>query len=82
VLADGRIYITSEDGVTSVMKAGPSFEVVAENELDDYTLSSPAISTQRSTRSTSSSRNARHRIHTDRHLPRSRQRTGCSRNAG
>jgi len=44
VLADGKIYITNEDGVTSVMKAGPSFEVLAENELDDYTLSSPAIS--------------------------------------
>jgi outer membrane protein assembly factor BamB len=44
VLADGKIYITNEDGVTSVIKAGPSFELLAENEFDDYTLSSPAIS--------------------------------------
>jgi len=44
VLADGRIYVTNEDGLTSVVKAGPTFEVLAENELDDYTLSSPAIS--------------------------------------
>jgi len=44
VLADGRIYIISEDGVTSVVKAGPTFELVAENEVDDYVLSSPAIS--------------------------------------
>ncbi len=44
VLADGRIYITNEDGVTSVVKAGPAFEVLAENEFDDYSLSSPAIS--------------------------------------
>ena len=44
VLADGRIYITNEDGVTSVIKAGPEFQVIAENEFDDYTLSSPAIS--------------------------------------
>lgn len=44
VLADGKIYITSEDGVTSVMVAGPKFEVVAENNLDDYTLSSIAVS--------------------------------------
>jgi outer membrane protein assembly factor BamB len=44
VLADGKIYITSEDGLTSVLKAGPSFEVLAENDLNDYTLSSPAIS--------------------------------------
>lgn len=44
VLADGRIYITSEDGVTSVVKAGTEFQLLAENEFDDYTLSSPAIS--------------------------------------
>lgn len=44
VLADGKIYITNEEGLTSVVKAGPAFEVLAENDLDDYTLSSPAIS--------------------------------------
>ena len=44
VLADGRIYITSEDGVTVVVKAGSQFEVLAENDLGEYTLSSPAIS--------------------------------------
>jgi outer membrane protein assembly factor BamB len=44
VLADGKIYITNEDGVTSVIKAGPEFQVLAENEFDDYTLSSPAVS--------------------------------------
>ncbi len=44
VLADGKIYITSEEGVTTVLKAGPKFEVIAENTLNDYTLSSPAIS--------------------------------------
>ena len=44
VLADGKIYITSEDGVTTVMKAGPNFEILARNNLDDYSLSSVAIS--------------------------------------
>jgi outer membrane protein assembly factor BamB len=44
VLADDKIYVTNEDGVTVVVKAGPRFEVLAENDLDDYTLSSPAIS--------------------------------------
>ena len=44
MLADGKIYITNEDGVTTVLKAGDQFEVLAENNLDDYTLSSPAIS--------------------------------------
>jgi outer membrane protein assembly factor BamB len=44
VLADGKIYITSEEGLTTVIKAGPKFEVLAENDLNDYCLSSPAIS--------------------------------------
>lgn len=44
VLADGKLYVTNEDGLTTVVKAGPSFEVLAENDLNDYTLSSPAIS--------------------------------------
>lgn len=43
VLADGRIYITNEDGTTSVFKAGGTFELLAENRLDDYTLSSIAV---------------------------------------
>ncbi|HYP14793.1 MAG TPA: PQQ-binding-like beta-propeller repeat protein, partial [Bryobacteraceae bacterium] len=44
VLAEGRIYITNEEGLTTVLKAGPQFEVLAENPLNDYCLSSPAIS--------------------------------------
>ncbi len=44
VLADGKIYVTNEDGVTTVVAAGPKFEVLAENPLNDYCLSSPAIS--------------------------------------
>lgn len=46
VLADGKIYATNEEGVTTVLKAGPEFEMLAENDLNDYTLSSPAISDQ------------------------------------
>jgi len=44
VLADGRIYTTNEDGMTSVFTAGATFELLAENPLNDYTLSSPAVS--------------------------------------
>ncbi len=44
VLADGKLYVTNEDGLTSVVKAGPKFELLAENDLADYTLSSPAVS--------------------------------------
>ena len=34
LLADGKLYVTSEEGLTSVVKAGPAFEVLAENRLD------------------------------------------------
>lgn len=44
VLADGKIYITNEDGVTIVMRAGSKFEVLAENAIDEYCLSTIAIS--------------------------------------
>src|SRR5262249_37342760 len=41
LVADGKVYVTSEDGVTSVVRAGPAFELLAENTLDDFTLASP-----------------------------------------
>jgi outer membrane protein assembly factor BamB len=44
ILAGGRIYITNEEGLTSVVQAGPKFAVLAENDLGEYTLSSPAVS--------------------------------------
>jgi outer membrane protein assembly factor BamB len=44
LLADGKIYITNEEGLTSVFKAGPKFELLAENPLNEYCLSSPAVS--------------------------------------
>ena len=44
VVADGHVYVTNEDGLTSVYKAGPKFELVARNALDDYCLSSIAVS--------------------------------------
>lgn len=44
VLADGKLYVSNEDGLTTVVKAGAKFEVLAENDLAGYTLSSPAIS--------------------------------------
>jgi outer membrane protein assembly factor BamB len=44
VVADGKVYVISEDGVVTVLAAGPEFKVLAENDMADYTLSSPAIS--------------------------------------
>jgi outer membrane protein assembly factor BamB len=43
IVADGKVYATSEEGVTSVFKAGPAFELLAENTLGDYTLATPAV---------------------------------------
>ena len=41
LVADGKIYCTSEEGTTTVVRAGPSFEVLGVNRLDSRTLSSP-----------------------------------------
>ncbi|MGH9341657.1 MAG: PQQ-binding-like beta-propeller repeat protein [Acidobacteriota bacterium] len=44
VLVDGKIYITNEDGLTTAVAAGPKFEILAENDVAEYTLSSIAVS--------------------------------------
>jgi outer membrane protein assembly factor BamB len=44
VLADGRVYLTDDEGITYVLKAGRSFELLAKNTLGDECYSSPAIS--------------------------------------
>jgi outer membrane protein assembly factor BamB len=43
-VADGKVYVTSEDGTTTVYRAGPKFEVLAENKMADYCLSTIAVS--------------------------------------
>jgi outer membrane protein assembly factor BamB len=43
VYADGRIWMFSEDGKAFVIKAGRTFELLAENQLNDGFLASPAI---------------------------------------
>ena len=43
VAAAGRLYVTSRDGTTIVLRAGPTFEVLAVNSLDDGFDASPAI---------------------------------------
>jgi outer membrane protein assembly factor BamB len=44
ILADGKIYLTSESAETAVIQAGPTFRLMAKNSLDgSYTLSTPAI---------------------------------------
>ncbi|MCB9769668.1 MAG: PQQ-binding-like beta-propeller repeat protein [Candidatus Omnitrophica bacterium] len=41
--ADGRIYITSKKGMTTVIEPGRTFNKLAENELDGEIWASPAV---------------------------------------
>ena len=41
--AGGKIYCLSEDGDTFVIRAGPTFEVLAKNSLDEMCLATPAL---------------------------------------
>lgn len=43
VVAGERIYLTSEDGDTHVIRPGPQFEVLATNSLDEPVMASPAV---------------------------------------
>ena len=40
---NGKIFAISEDGDTYVVKAGPEFELLGTNSLDEWTLATPAI---------------------------------------
>ena len=44
VYADGKIYLTSRDGVVSVVKAGRKFELLSQNKMEDSISASPVIS--------------------------------------
>ena len=43
VVADGLLYMTSETGLTYVVRTGPEFELLEMNPLGEYVLSTPAI---------------------------------------
>ncbi len=43
VSAAGHLFFTDDDGVTFVLKPGPTFEVVAKNELGEECYASPAV---------------------------------------
>ncbi|MGE3509171.1 MAG: PQQ-binding-like beta-propeller repeat protein [Vicinamibacterales bacterium] len=40
---NGKIFLLGEEGDTFVIKAGPTFELVGKNSLNEMTLASPAI---------------------------------------
>ena len=41
---DDKIFVLSEDGDTYVIQAGPEFEVIGRNPLNEFSMASPAIS--------------------------------------
>jgi len=42
--ADGKVYFLAESGKTYVVEASREFEIIAENDLGERTLASPAVS--------------------------------------
>jgi outer membrane protein assembly factor BamB len=44
VANDGKVYVASEDGQLIVLKAGPTFERIAQNDMGASVLATPAIS--------------------------------------
>jgi hypothetical protein len=44
VAADGKLYLSSEDGDVFVVKAGPAFELLATNRVGQVVMATPAIS--------------------------------------
>jgi outer membrane protein assembly factor BamB len=43
VEAGGKLLITNEEGKSYVLKAGDTFEILAENDLKEPTLATPAV---------------------------------------
>jgi outer membrane protein assembly factor BamB len=44
VAADGKIYVSDEEGQTFVIRAGPQFQLLGTNQLGELVLATPAIS--------------------------------------
>jgi hypothetical protein len=44
VAADGKLYSTGEYGEIVVVKAGPKFEILAQNAMDEVCMATPALS--------------------------------------
>ena len=44
VAGDGKLYFTSEEGSVYVIRAGPEFELLAENQMNEVSMATPAFS--------------------------------------
>jgi outer membrane protein assembly factor BamB len=47
ILAGGSLYVTREDGMTFVLKDGETFDVVASNNLGEFTVATPVFANSR-----------------------------------
>jgi len=44
VAADGKIYLSNEDGEMLVVAAGPDFKQIATNSMGELLMATPALS--------------------------------------
>lgn len=44
IVVDDKVYLTSEEGKTTIVEVARELRIVAENELNERTLASPAVS--------------------------------------
>jgi outer membrane protein assembly factor BamB len=43
IAADGRIYVASRNGIVTVFEAGDNLNILAQNQLDDKIMATPAV---------------------------------------
>ena len=43
VVVDNKLFVTNDDGITFVLRAGPEFELLHINDIGAQTLASPAL---------------------------------------
>ena len=44
VAADGKLYLSSEDGEIFIVQTGPEYRLLAQNDLGELLMATPAIS--------------------------------------
>ena len=44
IYADGKIYMTSEEGKISVLEAGSEYKLLSVNDMEERSMATPAVS--------------------------------------
>ena len=47
VAGDGKVYLASRDGVLTVLKAGPKWEVLSSHDFGEQIMATPVIASGR-----------------------------------